>query len=301
MIKRLLLFCFLGFLVYLLWPYTVFKLKDENPRTTSLMELREKEAQAAGHKYKPDLEWMPLKEISPNLVHAIVLAEDDTFYQHHGFDMEQIQIALQRDMDKHKYVYGGSTITQQLARTLFLRPRKSILRKAKEAVLTIYLEHLLTKKRILEIYLNVIEWGPGIFGAEAASQHYFSKSAADLTPDEAVALASILPSPRRWSPFSEKAFMARRRTQLLERMQREGYAPPAYFMDGDTTAIPFEPENPSRMSRRRPVDPTPLWNLHLILTPSQNRNIQPRKSRIFHQCRRNNCQLCRGIVRIPKR
>ena len=110
-------------------------------------------------------------------------------------------------------------------RTLYLRPRKSILRKVKEAVLTVYLERTLTKRRILELYLNVVEWGPGVFGAEAAAQYYFGKSAAELSPDEAVALASILPSPRRWSPFSEKEFMARRRTQLMERMQKAGYAP----------------------------------------------------------------------------
>jgi len=232
----------LAFFVYLAWPYSVFRLKDENPRTTSLMELRQLEAQAAGRKMKPTLEWVPLNQISPNLIHAVMLAEDDTFYQHHGFDIEQIQIAFERDMTKHKYVYGGSTITQQLARTLYLRPRKSILRKVKEAVITVYLEKTLPKKRILELYLNVIEWGPGLFGAESAAQHYFSKSASELTADEAVAMASILPSPRRWSPFSEKAFMARRRMQLLERMQHAGYAPPSYFLDGQTTAIPLELE-----------------------------------------------------------
>ena len=242
--KRLIFIGALAFLIYMLWPYSVLRLKTENPRTTSLMELRKKEARAVGRKFKPDLEWVPLGQISPSLVHAIVLAEDDTFYQHHGFDLEQIEIAFHRNMDKHKYVYGGSTITQQLARTLFLRPRKSLLRKAKEAILTVYLEATLSKRRILELYLNVIEWGPGIFGAEAASRHYFSKPASDLTPDEAVAMASILPSPRRWSPFSEKAFMARRRTQLLERMQRAGYAPPSTFMDGDSVALPAGLEVP---------------------------------------------------------
>src|SRR5205807_9685124 len=122
-------------------------------------------------------------EISPSLVHAVILAEDDDFYQHHGFDLEQILVAFQRDLSKKRYVYGGSTITQQLARTLFLRPRKSIVRKLKEAVLTVYLEALLSKRRILELYLNVAEWGPGIYGAEAASQYYFWKPASQLNPD----------------------------------------------------------------------------------------------------------------------
>jgi len=197
--------------------------------------------------------WKYLNQISPDMVHAIILAEDDRFYEHHGFDLEQIQIAFERNWKKKQYVYGGSTITQQLARTLFLRPHKSILRKIKEAVLTVYLETTLPKKRILELYLNVIEWGNGIFGVETASQAYFHKSSADLTPDEAVALASVLPSPRRWSPVSEKAFMARRRTQLLERMQRAGYAPPSYFLDGEPTAITFDPNMLSEPPHEAPA------------------------------------------------
>src|SRR6185437_4422092 len=140
-------------------------------------------------------------------------------------DFEQMRIAVQRDWAKKGFVYGGSTLTQQLARTLYLSPHKDLLRKAKEAVITVYLERTLAKRRILELYLNVVEWGRGIFGAEAAARHDFGVSAADLTPDQAVALASILPSPRRWRPSSERAFMARRRSQLTERMQAEGYWP----------------------------------------------------------------------------
>jgi monofunctional biosynthetic peptidoglycan transglycosylase len=238
--RRLFWFSCLGFLIYLLYPYNVFDLKDHNPKTTSLIELRRADALDHGHKFNPVMTWKNLDEISPALVHAIILAEDDTFYQHHGFDLEQIHIALERNWAKKRYVYGGSTITQQLARTLFLRPRKTITRKLKEAVMTVYLESTLPKKRILEIYLNVIEWGPGIYGAEAASQYYFWKPASELTPDEAVALASILPSPRRWSPFSEKAFMSKRRTNLLERMMRAGYAPT--FEDGTPAwTLPFTP------------------------------------------------------------
>lgn len=242
MIRRLITCAFLGFLVYVLWPYHVFELARHNPRTTALIERRKEEALEVHRKLRLQKVWKPLSQISPNLIHAVLLAEDDTFYKHHGFDLEQIQIAIATDLQKHKYAYGGSTITQQLARTLYLRPRKSIRRKLKEAVLTVYLEALLPKKRILELYLNVVEWGPGIYGAEAASQNYFSKPAAELTPDEAVALASVLPSPRRWSPLSEKAFMARRRTQLIERMQKAGYAP-VNFVDGDPAAIlPLDPD-----------------------------------------------------------
>jgi len=258
MVRRLIKLTLFGFLIYLLWPYNVFDLKDHNPKTTSLIELRKEEARRAGRRLKPQMEWRSLDDISPSLVHAVFLAEDDRFYAHHGFDLEQIVIALQRDWSKKQYVYGGSTITQQLARTLFLRPKKSIVRKLKEAALTAYLEVLLSKKRILELYLNVIEWGPGVYGAEAASQFYFWKPASQLTPDEGVALASILPSPRRWSPFSEKVFMARRRTQLLERMKKAGYAP---TFEDNTPAwtLPFVPDlnPPQDLNNLSVPDPTP--------------------------------------------
>lgn len=214
-----------GVLVYLFTLPDVSNLETHNPTRTSLMELRENQARAAGRTLHSDLRWLPILEMSPNLVHAALISEDDTFYQHKGIDWAQVQEALRINWQKRRFAYGGSTITQQLARTLYLSPRKNLLRKAKEALITLQLERHLSKERILEIYLNVVEWGKGIYGAEAASQAYFHKSAADLTPDEAVSLVSILPSPRRWNPLSEKAYMARRRTQLIDRMRREGYLP----------------------------------------------------------------------------
>src|SRR5689334_21924758 len=123
MIRRLVLLSFAGFAAYILWPYSVFRLKHENPRTTSVIELRKAEARRLKRKFKPRMEWKNLGQISPNLIHAVLLAEDDTFYKHHGFDLVQIAIAINTDLEKKKYAYGGSTITQQLARTLFLRPR----------------------------------------------------------------------------------------------------------------------------------------------------------------------------------
>jgi monofunctional glycosyltransferase len=264
---RLLLLILGACLVYLFWLPDVASLRTTNPTTTSLIELRKAQALRGMStpiwfwekdpvtlreiKPPPDaakrnprelkirMRWRPLDEISPNLVHAIVLAEDDRFYVHQGFDIEQIRIAFERNWAKKRFVYGGSTLTQQLARTLYLSPHKNLLRKAKEALITYQLEKTLSKQRILEIYLNVVEWGNGIYGAEAASEFYFATTADRLTPDQAVALASILPSPRRWSPLSEKAFMARRRSRLIERMQREGYVPvevstevPTEFLDG---------------------------------------------------------------------
>ncbi len=205
-------------------PY-VPALRTRNPTKTTLMELREKQAQQIGKDIKIKFIWKNLSEISPYLVHAVLLSEDDMFYQHKGFDMEQIHVAMKTDWEKKRFAYGGSTITNQLARSLYLSPRKNLLRKAKEALITVLLERYLTKRRMMELYLNVIEWGQGVFGAEAAARAYFQKSAKDLSPDEAVALASILPSPRRWSPVSEQAFMARRRTRLYARMRRAGYLP----------------------------------------------------------------------------
>ena len=220
-----------GFLAYLFWLPDVGSLRTTNPQTTALRELRAEEARRSGKKPVSRMIWRDLPQISGNLVHAVLLAEDDRFYQHSGFDVEQIQVALQRDWAQKRFVYGGSTITQQLARTLYLSPRKNLIRKMKEAVITVILERTLSKKRILELYLNVVEWGRGIYGAEAAARFYFGASADDLTPDEAVALASILPSPRRWSPWSEKNFMARRRTQLFERMRAAGYVPYEVLVD----------------------------------------------------------------------
>lgn len=220
----------------------VAALRRRNPTSTALIELRIRQARKARIPYPTRMIWKNTDEISPHLVHAVLLAEDDRFYQHHGFDLEQIWIAVKTNLHERRYAYGGSTISQQLARTLYLSPRKNLLRKLLEAFFTLQMELMLSKGRILELYLNVAEWGKGIYGAEAAARHYFNTSAADLTPDEAVALASILPSPRRWNPVSEQGFMARRRTQLLHRMQRAGYVQD----DPDVAASgTFDPAIPS--------------------------------------------------------
>ena len=211
---------------------------------------------------KPQMVWRSLSQISPNLVHAVVLAEDDTFYQHHGFDFEQIQIALAENLQKqkirlrrqHDHPAAGPDALPQAAQ----KHSAQIEGSDADGLSGGYP----VEKRILELYLNVVEWGPGIFGAEAAAQYYFWKPASELTPDEAVAMASILPSPRRWSPFSEKAFMARRRTQLIERMQKAGYAP-VTFLDGDqASTLPIdlnalaEPPHPVAPDPESP-DPAP--------------------------------------------
>ena len=200
-------------------------LQAQNPSTFAFRQLREEQARKAGKSPHSVQQWRPIQFISPYLRQAVLLAEDDRFYQHEGFDLEQIRNAIQTDWQRQKFAYGGSTLTQQLARTLYLTPKKNLLRKMKEAIITWQLERHLTKRRILELYLNVVEWGPGIYGAEAASRHFFNKGADGLTPEEAVALAAILPSPRRWNPLSQKGFMNKRKTILYNRMVAAGHIP----------------------------------------------------------------------------
>lgn len=212
-----------GAIVYLAWLPDVSEYAVANPRTTAYIELRRAQARAKGRAFRLRMRWRPLSGISPNLVQAAIISEDGGFYRHRGIDWKELRNAFRRDWEKRKLVYGGSTITQQLARNLYLSPSKNPLRKIKEAVIALLLERKLGKKRILELYLNVAEWGNGVFGAEAAANAYFGHGAATLSPEEAVALVSILPSPRKWSPFSSGRKMTVRRGSLLSRMRRSGF------------------------------------------------------------------------------
>lgn len=208
---------------YLLWLPDVTEFAKVNPKTTAYIELRREQAQDKGKKFSLKMRWVPLSAISPNMVHAVILSEDGGFYRHKGIDWKELHNALKRDIERRKLAFGGSTITQQLARNLYLSPSKNPLRKIKEAIIARQLEKKLGKKRILELYLNVAEWGNGVFGVEAAANAYFGHGAGSLTPEESVALASILPSPRKWSPFSSGRRMSFRRNSLLGRMRRSGY------------------------------------------------------------------------------
>jgi len=153
---------------YLLLMPDLSKLKKENPKRTALMQYRVMISKGRGKTYRIDQSWAPFPKISPYLIKAVLIAEDDKFWTHEGFDYEAIQKAIEKDLKAKKLKSGGSTITQQLARNLFLTPEKSLIRKISEAVITWRMEKVLSKKRILELYLNVAEWGEGIFGAEAA-------------------------------------------------------------------------------------------------------------------------------------
>ena len=207
---------------------SISKLKKEAPRKTSFMEYREREWRAEGKKIRLKQQWVPLSRISPYLIKAVIIAEDDKFWKHEGFDYEAIQKAMEKDIKTKKFKSGGSTISQQLAKNLYLTPSKNLLRKIKEAILTWRIERTLTKKRILELYLNVVEWGEGIFGVEAAARHYYGKSAAALGPEEAARLAVVLPNPRKFSPIGNSGYVTRRAGVIQNIMIRRGIIIPAF-------------------------------------------------------------------------
>jgi monofunctional biosynthetic peptidoglycan transglycosylase len=212
---------------YLVYP-DVSRLKKERPGKTSFMEYRERQWQRAGIKRQIRQQWVPLTRISPYAVKAVIIAEDDKFWAHEGFDFEAIQKAVERDIKRGKFKAGGSTISQQLAKNLYLTPSKNPLRKVKEAVLTWRLERNLSKRRIIEIYLNIAEWGDGLFGIESASRQYFAKSAADLTAQEAARLAVVLPSPLRYHPVQGGRYVENRAETIYRIMVRRGIVIPAY-------------------------------------------------------------------------
>lgn len=211
--------------VYVLWLPDVSALKRKNPAETSFMLIKERQALAQGKKLGRALIWTDWDGISENLKHAVLVSEDQEFYRHHGVDWESTRKAIETDWKRKRLAKGGSTITQQLARNLYLSPSKNPLRKIKEILIARRLEKELGKRRIFEIYLNVAEWGKGIYGAEAAARAYFGKSAAGLTPEEAAALAAALPSPRRYSPVKGTKFMERRKSAIVARMRASGYLP----------------------------------------------------------------------------
>ena len=213
--------------VYLVWP-DVSRLQKERPGKTSFMTYRERQWKREGVKKEIHQQWAPLKRISPYAVKAVIIAEDDKFWSHEGFDFAAIQKAVEKDLRKKRFKAGGSTISQQLAKNLYLTPSKNPIRKLKEAVLTWRLERSLSKRRIIELYLNVAEWGDGIFGIEAASRHYFGKSAADLTAREAARLAVALPSPLRYRPGGGGTYPENRAETIYGIMVRRGIVIPGY-------------------------------------------------------------------------
>lgn len=214
-------FC-LVFVLLLILLFTlpnVEDLKSANPTETAMMRYRAEQDARNKRKTRKQQKWVRLSLISPYLIHAVIISEDDKFYEHEGFDWESMNKALEKNISKKKIMRGGSTISQQLAKNLYLSPSKNPIRKIREAIIAHSLEKNLSKKRILEIYLNVIEWGQGIYGIEAASNCYFNKSASSLSPAEAIRLASVLPNPIRFSAITNSSRrMTNKRKIIAARM-----------------------------------------------------------------------------------
>jgi monofunctional biosynthetic peptidoglycan transglycosylase len=224
-----------------------------NPPTTALIEAHLDETRAQD----PDVEavriWVPLAEIAPALQHAVIVSEDASFYFHEGFDWEGIKEAALRNVESGKLARGGSTITQQLAKNLYLSSDKTLLRKANEALITYALERYLTKKRILELYLNVVEWGKGVYGAEAAARHHFGKHATDLTPEEAALLAAMLPSPRAYDPLVVTRYLSTRQQQILRLLDERQGMKSLTGNEGGTRIVSPKPNGNGKPPARQPV------------------------------------------------
>ncbi len=218
-LKRILAFFFLWVLVHYLWIFIqICWLIKFNPSSTAFMESSLAVMRAEDPKAKLKHQWIDYTKISTNLKRAVIASEDAKFMTHHGFDWQGIEHAFKKNVKKGKLVAGGSTITQQLAKNLFLSSKRSLVRKFEEVIITVMLEQLLTKKRIYEIYLNVIEWGNGVFGAEAATRHYFNKGAHRLSTSEAARLAVMVPNPRYYDKHRNTRYLNRRTATISARL-----------------------------------------------------------------------------------
>jgi monofunctional biosynthetic peptidoglycan transglycosylase len=233
--------------LYLTLP-DVRVLRSSNPTTTAFMELRAREARATGEEPRRVQRWVSYARISPHLKRAVLVAEDGAFWEHDGVDYEQLKESMEVNIERGEFVRGASTITQQLAKNLYLSPSKNPIRKLRELVIARRLEAELSKQRILELYLNLIEWGDGIWGAEAAARTYFRKSAADLNPQESALLAGAIVNPRVLTPGHPTARLRRRQQMIMQRMG--AVTPPPVVADSATpgtdhdSVIPAVPPEP---------------------------------------------------------
>jgi monofunctional biosynthetic peptidoglycan transglycosylase len=203
--------------IYVTLP-DVTSLARENPKTTAFQQLRIAEAREAGRKFSIRQQWLPYRQISPLLRRAVIVTEDAAFFDHDGIDLDEIRASLERNWEEGQFLRGGSTITQQLAKNLYLSESKNPMRKLVEFFIAKRLEAALTKQRIFELYLNEIEWGDGIFGCEAAARAYFSKSCAGLDMQESALLAGAIINPRVHSPAKPTRRLLRRQQIILRRM-----------------------------------------------------------------------------------
>lgn len=217
---------FLFFVLFTLYSLVSVRhlcdLTKADPKTTKFMEMRKEQWEEKKLKRKIDQRWVPLSSISRNLQNAVLAAEDPHFYKHHGLDFYAIWLAFKRDATEMRIVAGASTITQQLMKNLYLSPSQNPLRKWHEAILALRVERCVPKKRILEVYLNVIEWGEATYGIESASRKYFGKSASELDPAESALLAAMIPNPILYNPYKKNATLLKEKNTTLRNMLRLG-------------------------------------------------------------------------------
>jgi monofunctional glycosyltransferase len=218
-----------GWLLLMLWlgvGYArlpdVSALRTENPRTTALMAQRAEEGDAEGRKPRVRQAWVALGAVAPHVVDAVLISEDARFYRHEGVDWTEVKNCLDQSVREVRLGRGASTLTQQLAKNLYLSTDRSLLRKGKELLLARRLEAQLSKQRILALYLNVVEWGPGVYGIEAAAREHFGVSARSLSVAQGAMLAAMLPAPRRWLPAQRPETLRTRADVILGRLEREG-------------------------------------------------------------------------------
>ena len=231
-----------------------------NPTTTAWMALRAQEAASAGRPLRHEHRWVPYSRISTHLKRAVIVTEDSAFWEHEGIDLEQIRESMEVNLEQGRAARGGSTITQQLAKNLYLSPSRNPIRKLRELIIARRLEAALSKARILEIYLNVIEWGDGVWGAEAAARRYFGTTAAALYPEQAALLAGAIINPRVLNPARPTARLVRRQRLIMRRMG--AVTPPAPIPVVTTPAagdLPAEslPILPPVETLPLPVEPAP--------------------------------------------
>lgn len=222
--------CILFLILYLSLP-DVSELVDTNPSTTAFIELRREEANQKGSLFKLQWNWVPLNQISPFLKQALLYSEDPTFWSHKGIDLNRIKRAFQLNWYTKQIKNGGSTITQQVAKNLYLSPSQTIYRKIRECLIAFELERHLNKERILEIYLNISEWGNGVFGVEAAAHHWYQRSAFDLDPQQAVNMVLALPNPFKRDPTNLTPTLKLYTNQLIIMLYKDGVIDYEDFMN----------------------------------------------------------------------
>jgi monofunctional biosynthetic peptidoglycan transglycosylase len=249
------------FAIYATLP-DVRLLARHNPETTAFIDLRARQARASGKPPRLAQRWAPFGRISPNLQRAVLVTEDAAFYSHHGLDLEELRKSMEVNLDRLSFARGGSTITQQLAKNLYLSPSKDPLRKYRELLLARHLEAALTKQRIFELYLNVIEWGDRIYGADAAARAYFGVAAGGLSAEQSALLAGAIANPRVMRPEAPSRRLRARQRMILRRM---GYGirptdPRSLAEEEATLSAPVEDSANEREDKTEP-EPEPLPQL----------------------------------------